>query len=366
MPSTVLKPSNKVSVSPGAAPEDLSLDDAELEARVCRLVCEGKTVRQIIDALRTAKPPVNLNRQKPYDIFRRAALHGRVQYSAMLGSVLEGQVRERYDHLHGITVMNSREPADVAASTASKLMFLISGGYRGQKRSDEFHIGFAGGSLLELTARLLADKLRRFDRPLPRRLYLHSMVARFGDDPARDPNSFLGHFTSGLPLPLETKFIGLMAPGFVSVEAARRLREEEGIRDAFVRMRELDVVVTSAGGHWDTGCSYLCELYRSGWHQTLLEEFAAAGVRGDLMWRPIGRTGPVEIDHGVRAVTLMDLTELPALIAAGKRVVLAMAPCGTCSRPKHEVLADILSSPEHLVTDLVIDGGTASALVREN
>ena len=355
-----MKQSTKVPTK--VRPEPVDLTDIELEARVCRFVCEGKPVRDIIKALSEGKPPIAVNRQQPHEIFRRAAKHGRIQYLPELSAVLEGKIREQHDLLRDITVVNSAELGDVAAATASKLMYLISGGYKNRKLKQEFHIGFAGGGLLESTARLLADKLRRCDPPLPRRLYLHSMVARFGDDPTRDPNSFLGHFTSG-GLPVETSFIGLMAPGFVSAAAVERLRKEEGIRDAFERARELDVIVTSAGGHWNTECSYLRQLYENASHNKLLAEFEAAGVRGDLMWRPIGRSGPLEIDHGVRAVTLLDLTELPGLIEAGKRVVLALAPCGNCSHPKHEVLADILNSPKQLVTDIVIDSQTARALL---
>ena len=75
-----------------------------------------------------------------------------------------------------------------------------------------------------------------------------------------DPNSFVGYFTSG-PLPVEIRFVGLMALERI----VRYLRDSFARLKVFAklstRVNEIDVIVTSAGGHWRKGCSRLFEEY---------------------------------------------------------------------------------------------------------
>jgi DNA-binding transcriptional regulator LsrR (DeoR family) len=180
-----------------------------------------------------------------------------------------------------------------------------------------------------------------------------------------DPNSFVRHFISDPPLPLEVRFVGVMAPGFIHSETVKMLRETEGIREAFARVRALDVLVTSAGGHWMSGCSRLHELYEDPKHSQILEELNANHCIGDLMWCPLGRNGPIVLGHGIRAMTLVDLTDLPGLISRGKRVVLVLAPCASCRLPKTEILKTLLELRQPLITDLVVDSFTARSVITE-
>ena len=80
---------------------------------------------------------------------------------------------------------------------------------------------------------------------------------------------------------------------------------------------------------------------------------------GDLMWRPLGTQGPIELDAGIRAMTLVELSELPSLIRSRTWVMLVLGPCVTCGAPKLDVMQTLLRQPPHLITDLVCDSQTA-------
>jgi len=157
-----------------------------------------------------------------------------------------------------------------------------------------------------------------------------------------------------------------MAPGFVSAETVEKLRHTEGIREAFDRVKELDVIVTSAGGHWGhgRGCSRLYELYSGGNHTETLQYLEANNCVGNLMWCPLGRGGPIRIKKGTRAMTLVELEALPGLIKAGKSVTLVLGLCATCGQPKTDLLKAVLNLPKHLISDLVVDSISARTVVK--
>jgi hypothetical protein len=137
-----------------------------------------------------------------------------------------------------------------------------------------------------------------------------------------------------------------------------------GIREAYSRKQEIDAVVTSAGAHRSKGCSGLHQMYKtkSEGSSDLLARFETEHCLGDLMWQPIGPGGPIKHEKGIRAMTLMDLDELPQLIADGKRVFLVIGPCDTCHEPKGDILRTILELERHYITDLVCDSRSARAV----
>jgi hypothetical protein len=339
------------------------LDDVEIQSRVCTLICSGKSIREVQKELASGNPSVQLTRQQPYTILKNAAKRGRIRYVAPIESELSLSFRNRYDWLHSTEVVHTAEVADIAEHASEKLLDLIGGSRSGGQPKEEFHIGFAGGGLLQHTARLLADKLRRTTRRLPKTLYFHSMVARFDEDPASDPNSFVGYLNSNPPIPVAVRFIGLMAPGIVDVSTAMKLRKMEGIREAYNRVSELDVVVTSAGGHWKTGCSRLHEMYLEKGHEALLARLDQEGCLGDLMWRPFGAKGPIDLKSGIRAMTLVELADLPKLITQRKWVLLVLGRCVNCGNPKTEILRALLNQQHPFITDLVVDSITARSVM---
>ena len=70
--------------------------------------------------------------------------------------------------------------------------------------------------------------------------------------------------------------------------------------------------------------------------------------------------------HGMRAVTLMELSDLPDFIKRGKQVLLLVGPCGQCGGPKEEVLESVLTHKRKLITHLVVDSRSARGLFEQD
>jgi len=326
----------------------LVTDPEERESLVCNLFCQGKSVQEILDELRDRVP---MTRERPYAIVRHAARQGRLSYTPPHESGLALEIMETY-RLEKVRVVKTAESSDVAGQAARMLSEMIR-----KWPQPDLHIGFAGGGLLQETVRLLAESLRR-PGPAPRNIFFHALIAA-AHDPMNSPNAFL-HWFLGHGFTFKPHFIGLPAPGFVSTPTLRKLRQLEGIKEAFDRAGELDIVVTSAGAHWKNGCSALHQMYRDRASADVMKLLEQAGVVGDIIWQPLSaQTGPIRLETGVRAVTLIDLDRLPSLIANKKSVVLVLGPCGTCHRPKSEILSAILNWKEPLITHLVTDTRTA-------
>jgi DNA-binding transcriptional regulator LsrR (DeoR family) len=333
-------------------------DRQVLVSKVCCLFCEGKySLAKIAEML-------GIRRELPYRLLQHEASLHRFEYVAPL----------QFDQAHRLEAQNSSvrlrvvhgtDRTDVALGTARWLAELIRQYRREKPDRNDVHIGFAGGALLSETARLLARILRESSEEFRQLTFVFdAIVAGLNPrNPLNDPNAFFGYF-AGEPT-LQVSFVNLLAPGFVTPEAARTLRTIKPIEDAYLRVKELDIVVTSAGAHWMKECSRLSQLYKEEGPAEALAELQKAQTTGDLLWRPITESGPVEVETGVRALTLIDLPVLPRLIRAGNKVVMPLGPCSTCGGPKRNVLRAVLGWTGHYIAHAVVDSRTAAgALVR--
>ncbi len=327
---------------------------------VCRYFSRGDTpsdIRRILES----DHGITLKREEPWQMIGYAAAKGWIRFVAPYERELEEMIRERYGGL-SVTVARTGATEDVSFHVARTLLDLVRARVV-QSTAEEVHIGFAGGSSLRAAARILADLLCQppFDH-LPKRLVFHAMVAGFNvQDPRPDPNAFFTYLASGAELPIETRFVALLAPGIVQTRMMGDLKRIPDIREAYDRASEIDIIVTSAGGHWQEGHSALYDLYQRR-SRPSLDALNAAGCIGDMMWRPIGAGGPIEVETEVRAMTLMELADLPAFLRQGKQVVLLMGPCGECRGPKSEVLRAILNQPKRMVSHVVVDSRSARGL----
>ena len=84
----------------------------------------------------------------------------------------------------------------------------------------------------------------------------------------------------------------------------------------------------------------------------------------DLLWRPVGKHGPIETGTGIRAMTIVEPAQLPELIKGGLSVLLALGPCRRCFKPRSEILRAIIGQPERLISHLVTDSRTVADLLR--
>ena len=333
---------------------------------MCNLFCRGRKVNQIVSELR--KDGDDLSRFNVHAIIREAAQSGHFRYNPPQHLRLSVKISQRADLAGNVSVVHSIEQEAVAIEAAARIFELINGPPMQRLRNKlgskdgELHIGFAGGRILQNTARLLAEKLKTAPRGFGRQICLHALVASFGD-PLANPNSFLGYFAPRKDLPRAPRMVGLPAPGFIHAETVEMLRQVEGIRDSYEEIENLDLIITSGGAHWNNTkpCSYLHELHKKFGN---FQQLNAAGCVGDIAWRPVSAAGPIELDQGYRAMTLIELSAFPKLIASGTRIMVVLGPCGGCGGPKDELLNCLLSWDRKHVTDLVLDSGTAAALER--
>jgi DNA-binding transcriptional regulator LsrR (DeoR family) len=344
------------------------LDRFELESKVCNLFCEGKSTAAIRDLLANENPPIVLRRKEPWEIIQRVAkgqhhLSGSLQFVPPVTQALGRRLQAGRKWLEDrVEVVHTADVENIAYRAAGRLLDIM----RDSARPD-FHVGFAGGGLLEQTARILAAKLSAAEidpNLLPKRLYFHAMIGRFGDDPGTDPNSFAAYFTRE-PLQMEVRFEGLPTPGMVSAENEAILRDMEDIKASYDKIDLLDVIVTSAGGHWDLGHSRLHAAYGEKKDTAALAWLKEQGCIGDLMWRPISKSGAVSLADHTRAMTLIRLDQLPQLIQQRKKVMLILGPCVKCGKPKPEILDAVLNWSPPLITHLVVDSRTVHQLFRD-
>jgi DNA-binding transcriptional regulator LsrR (DeoR family) len=343
------------------------LDRVELESRICNLFCKGKSTAEIRAILAHDTPPITLRRKEAWEIIQRVAKghpsSGALQYVPSVAHALGGRLQARREWLKDrVEVVHTADVHNIAYRAAGRLLDIMR-----DSTGPDFHVGFAGGGLLEHTARILAAKLSSAEIDpnfLPKRLYFHAMIGRFGDDPATDPNSFAAHFTRE-PLQMEVRFEGLMCPGMVSADNEAVLRTMPGIKESYDKIDLLDVIVTSAGGHWDDGHSRLHGAYVEKDDQAALDWLKQHGCIGDLMWGPISKSGAVPLAGHTRAMTLITLDQLPRLIQRRKKVMLILGPCVQCGKPKPEILDAVLNWSPPLITHLVVDSRTVHQLFRD-
>jgi DNA-binding transcriptional regulator LsrR (DeoR family) len=323
------------------------------------MFCEGEyTLAKIAKAL-------NIGRERPYRLLQHEARLHRFQYAAPLAFEQAHSLGVRYPWLRP-RVVHTVNRDDVASEAAHWLVELIDQHRKEKPEREDVHIGFAGGGLLSETARQLAHMLRERTEELRNFTFVfHALVAGFNPrNPFSDPNAFFTYFTDEPTL--QVSFVNLLAPGFVTTTEWSALREFEAIKEAFRRAADLDILVTSAGAHWGKKCSRLRQLYNEQGLEETLEALEKAGTIGDLLWRPISKDGPVEVEAKMRALTVLDLPDLPQRIKAGCKVVLALGPCGSCRLPKGDILRTVLGWKQHYVTHAVVDSRTAQEALTGN
>jgi DNA-binding transcriptional regulator LsrR (DeoR family) len=233
---------------------------------------------------------------------------------------------------------------------------------------DEVHIGFAGGYAMRTVAEKLAGLLKEPTENLPGTLVLHSLVAGFDVElPLTDPNSFFTYFSQqAIELQLKMRFVLLHAPAIVPSGRMQEILDLPGITEAHQSIRNtLDIIVTSASSFYDR--HFVLHRYYADKSEQMLEMLKRDGCVGDMLWLPLAPTGPIDMsEYPYRTMTLVELDKLPGYIGRGTRVILALAPCNLCDRPKTDILRTILNLKDHLITHLVLDSRTGRELFQDS
>ncbi len=324
------------------------VDDVEIISAVCRWFCEGYKPASIADKANSAFPGIHMTREVPYAILQKAGRKGWLQFCPPQHARHRELLRERCAWLGGIEVPHTATVADVAFTAAKELLRLLR-----SRRAEEVHIGFAGGHSMRELAKALARLLCEPHSDLPKTIWFHALATGFDpEDPTTNPNAFFTYFLNEGVTDVKFRFHGLSAPSMVHPRALAGLKKLDDIRLAFEAVQNLDIIVTS-GSSWNDEDSALLRRMRES--RDSVKILDGADCIGDILWRPLGPRGPIETVTDLRALTLVDLQELPSFIKSGKRVLLMLAPCGKCHAPKGELLASVLNQDQPLITDLVVD-----------
>lgn len=345
--------------------EDMGLDHLERVALVCKYFCEGKQPGQIQKILKRDHR-ITISREAPYRYLAYAASKGWIQFMAPLEHSARQDLMTRYTYLDGVEVVRTAVYEDVADRAARMLLDLLRARTRPPYKSSEVHIGFAGGHVMRRVARTFAELLRGSPEGMPDSIVFHALVAGFKvDDPTTAPNSFFTYLSGDPSIRVSTRLVGLSAPSVVETTQLREFRKLDGIGEAATRIKELDIIVSSVGS-FSKRCdhSLLLEYMRKS--EPSLRALQAAGYIGDMLWLPLSPDGPITARTKIRAMTLIELSDLPRLIGAGKSVLLVVGPCRRCHEPRPEVLGAILGHKEQLVTHLVADTRSVDELLHRS
>jgi DNA-binding transcriptional regulator LsrR (DeoR family) len=271
-------------------------------------------------------------------------------------------IENKYRWLKNAQVVHTAGIRVVAQRGAEVLLNLVSRYVQRSRPRKTVRVGFAGGRSVGLLAREFATLLCREKIDLPDTIVLQSLVAGFDPtDPATDPNTFFSFFMDESSIRVKTEFIALHAPPMVHPHDIESLRHLPEIHDAYEAARQVDIIVTS-GAEWKDEHSLLRRSMAR--ERDVYHELNDLGCVGDILWRPIGTEGPISEETAIRAMTLIELDALPALIKRGTKVILMLGPCGKCRRPKGHLLKTIMDYEQQLVTHLVTDTRTAVDILR--
>ena len=84
-----------------------------------------------------------------------------------------------------------------------------------------------------------------------------------------------------------------------------------------------------------------------------------------MQYRPYSATGPITEGTEIRAVTLLELSELSKMAMSGdKHVVVVAGPCGACGKTRSDAVKPLFESPKlRLWSHFVMDMETAAELL---
>ena len=338
------------------------MDEWEVLSLVCKLFCAGMLPTQIGKRVSRIRLGPKMTREEPYRLLARAAKLNRLRYEAPSEHVLQETLRDKRSWLEEVVVVSTGVFAPMADHGAGMLLRILQ--KRARAGAEEVHVGLAGGHAVRKVCEAFARKLRENPPDLPKRLVFHAMSAGFdAGDPITAPMTYAAYFVDKATMPVETSFVGVYAPTLVRRAEVDHMKSLEGIAESFERASQLQVILTSAS-LWSDEHSLLRRHLASKAPETM-KALLDSGCIGDLMWRSMGKDGPMAIPgEEMRALTIMELNALPAFIKNGNQVLLVLGPCGECHTPKTEMLKTLLNLKEHLITHLVTDSFAAREAVK--
>src|SRR5262249_35860631 len=230
----------------------------EVLSSVCRLFCQGVPPSHMPEQIKQLHG-VEIGREGGWKLLALAAREGRFHYQAPGETELTVAPQERYPRaLQRVRVVHSAVIEDVAQHAAALLLEMVCEPPAGGDPGEERHLGLAGGNAVHLLSRTFSRLISSPVPGLPRSLVFHALVGGILEAPLKSPITCI-HFCASNPALQPTGFVGLCAPEVVRATDYDHLRNCAGIKEAFDRRGELQIIVTAAG-RWECGHSTFYEM----------------------------------------------------------------------------------------------------------
>lgn len=385
------------------------LDFHERLSLAAKWFCDGKTPSQI-QALLSDRFNEDVRREEPYRLLQLGGAMRLFKYTPPQEEQLRSKLLQA-GGLGGAEVLQTQALEHVTERAAEVLLSLIQKeweskldahaktGFPSVEEANTVRIGLAGGHTVLGIVRSLAELLKREDpQNVPEQLGFHTACTGIHyHDSSTDPNSFVSHLLGVQGIDTRTFAVPYQAPPIMQPDTRKMLEREPVMKEAARQFELVDILVTG-GSSWrtelisDTGeigvptdsatqgvdgkpdplaepYSQLEKLMRQdkqGYRQLL-----RAGTVADMLWQPLTFDGPPQVDTKVRAMTLAPLSDLPAFMESGMKVLLALGPYGPGGMyDKADVLVAAFGGVPQvgyagpLFTHLVCDHRTARAAVK--
>lgn len=308
-----------------------------------------------------------VSREQVYPLIREAVKRGRVVLVPPREKNLRNLVAKKYEldpaRVDVVDVEGPQSQQFVAAAAAD-LAFSILKQLKTDQKVAETHIGLGPGSTGLQVAHRLAQHLSSEDQ-VPD-LVIHALTAGFAPmEPLASPIAHFGLFKNSI---VRIRYEALFCAGVMKFATyAKDVRKTIGLGNVFEAAKQIRLIVTSLGASFDEHSRFnrMMDVYATPAEQARL---TSAGYVGDLQYRPFGQDGPIDVDTGIRAVTVFELEDFRRMIEQdGGRVILVAAPCAVCNASKMKALLPLLRAPalRSLWSDLVIDCRTAAELLTD-
>lgn len=325
------------------------MDRFERISEVCNHFCKGLKMTEISKKI-SKDFGINLSREAIYPIILDAAKNGFIGFVPEISYTQEERIKKQYNYLEDIKVVHTTKFEDVAYHGAKMLLNMVQS-YRDKK--EEVHIGFAGGHSMRKLAQIFAELLRNADK-LPSKMILHAMVAGWDVfEPTTAPTTFFTLFHNMPLIETEISFVGLYTPAIVEANDFIKLKSSDGVKESYDEADKIDIIVTSATNWSDEHSTFRKYMIKS--PDDCFDKLQSEDCLGDILWLPIDSEKPIINKTKTRAMTLMELSEIPDFIKDDRKVLLVMGPCAYCNRTKSEILSAILNQKKHIITHLAVD-----------